>query len=114
MFMGMNPVMLRIGTTACILLIAFLFIFFFLQNLDVFIEHRLLFRLRGPGQRFLHYLANYLTDKPVTLPWVHAIGEWAVVLFLRSPALVLVYSATNDARVMPIYPLDATSAIYLQ
>ena len=114
MFLGMQPDMLRIGTTACILLIVFLFIFFFRQNLDVFIEHRLLFRLRGPAQRFLHYLANYLTDKPVTLPWFHAIGEWAVVLFMRSPALVLMYSATNDSLVMPSYPLEPTSAIYFK
>src|ERR1700731_1580553 len=114
MFLGMQPDMLRIGTTACILLIVFLFIFFFRQNLDVFIEHRLLFRLRGPAQRFLHYLANYLTDKPVRLPWFHAIGEWAVVLFLRSPALVLMYSATNDSLVMPSYPLEPTSAYFFK
>jgi hypothetical protein len=113
-FLGMQPDMLRIGTTSCILLVVFLFIFFFRQNLDVFIEHRLLSGLRGPAQRFLHHLANFLTDKPVTLPWFHAIGEWAVVLFMRSPALVLMYSATNDSLVMPSYPLQPTSAIYFK
>jgi hypothetical protein len=112
--LGMQPDMLRIGTTSCILLMSFLVIFFLRQHIDVFIEHRLLLRLRGPAQRFLHHLADFLTDKPVRLRWFHAIGEWAVVLFLRSPALVLMYSATNDSLVMPSYPLEPTSAIYFK
>lgn len=114
MFLGMQPDMLRIATVSCLLLIAFLVIFFFRQNVDVFIEHRLLSGLRGPVQRFLHHLANFLTDKPVRLPWFHAIGEWAVVMFIRSPALVLMYSATNDSLVMPSYPLEPTSATYFK
>jgi uncharacterized membrane protein YphA (DoxX/SURF4 family) len=114
MFLGMQPDMLRIATVSCVLLIAFLVIFFFRQNLDVFIEHRLLSVVRGPVQRFLHHLANFLTDKPVRLSWFHAIGEWAVVMFIRSPALVLMYSATNDSLVMPSYPLEPTSATYFK
>lgn len=114
MFLGMQPDMFRIGTTSCILLVIFLFIYFFRQELDVFVEHRLLSRLRGSAQRYLHEFANYITDKPVRLPWFHTIGEWAVVLFLRSPALVLMYSATNDSLVMPSYPLQPTSAIYFK
>jgi len=46
------------------------------------------------------------------LPWFKTVSEWAVVLFIRSPALVLMYSATNDSLVMPSYPLEPTSAIY--
>jgi len=114
MILGMQPDMFRIGTTSCILLVVFLFIYFFRQELDVFVEHGLLSRLRGSGQRYLHEFANYITDKPVRLPWFHTIGEWAVVLFLRSPALVLMYSATNDSLVMPSYPLQPTSAIYFK
>jgi len=112
--LGMQPDMFRIGTISCILLMVFLIIFFFRQNLDVFIEHRVLSGLRGRSQRFLHHVANFLTDKPVRLRWFHAIGEWAVILFLRSPALVLMYSATNDSLVMPSYPLEPTSAIYFK
>ncbi len=113
-FLGINPDMFRIATTSCVLLAVFLVIFFFRQNLDVFIEHRLLSRLRGPAQRFVHHLADFLTDKPVRLKWFHTIGEWAVVLFMRSPALVLMYSATNDSLVMPSYPLQPSSAIYFK
>jgi uncharacterized membrane protein YphA (DoxX/SURF4 family) len=50
----------------------------------------------------------------VRLRWFHAIGEWAVVLFMRSPALVLMYSATNDSLVMPSYPLEPSSAVYFK
>src|SRR5438105_13600683 len=50
----------------------------------------------------------------MNLRWFHTVGEWAVVFFLRSPALVLMYSATNDSMVMPSYPLEPTSAIYFK
>jgi len=113
-FLGIQPDMFRIATTSCVLLFIFLVIFFFRQNLDVFVEHRVLSFLRGPTQRFLHHVANYLTDKPMNLRWFHTVGEWAVVFFLRSPALVLMYSATNDSMVMPSYPLEPTSAIYFK
>lgn len=113
-FLGIHPDMFKIATISCIVLTLFLVIFFFRLNIDAWVEHRLLAGLRGRAQRGLHHLANYLTDKPVRLPWFHAIGEWAVILFLRSPALVLMYSATNDSLVMPSYPLEPTSAIYFK
>lgn len=113
-FLGIHPDMFRIATISCIVLAAFLVIFFFRLNIDDWVEHKLLSGLRGKTQRGLHHLANYLTDKPVRLGWFHAIGEWSVILFLRSPALVLMYSATNDSLVMPSYPLEPTSAIYFK
>jgi hypothetical protein len=103
-FLGIQPDMMRIATISFLVLTAFLVIFFFRQELDVFISHRVLTSLRGRAQRGLHYLAAFLTDEPVRLRWFHTVGEWAVVLFLRSPALVLMYSATNDSLVMPSYP----------
>src|SRR5919201_397396 len=66
-FLGMQPDMLRIGTTSCLLLTVFLILFFFRQSLDGVIEHRLLFALRGASQRFLHHVANFLMDQPVRL-----------------------------------------------
>ncbi len=113
-FLGINPNMLAIATVSAIVLTAFLAIFFLRQNLDVFVEHRVLRRLHGPAQRFVHHVANFLMDQPVRLRWFHVIGEWAVILFLRSPALVLMFSATNDALVMPSYPLEPSSAIYFK
>ena len=113
-FLGIQPDMFRIATVACAVLTAFLIIFFFRQSLDLFVEHRLLAAVHGSAQRFLHNLANFLTDKPVRSGWFHAVGEWAVILFLRSPALVLMYSATNDSLVMPSYPLEPTSALYFK
>jgi hypothetical protein len=113
-FLGIQPDMFRIATNSCVLLIVFLIIFFFRENIGMFLEHRVLSSLRGAPQRFLNHLANFLTDKPVRLKWFHAIGEWAVILFVRSPALVLMYSATNDSLVMPSYPLEPTSALYFK
>jgi uncharacterized membrane protein YphA (DoxX/SURF4 family) len=113
-FLGMQPDMLHIGTICFLLLTVFLIIFFFRRDLDIFLQHRVLAGLRGPAQRGLHHFANFLTDEPVRLRWFHAVGEWAVVLFLRSPALVLMYSATNDSLVMPSYPLEPTSANFFK
>src|SRR5260370_1792575 len=112
--LGMQPDMMHIATVCFLVLLAFRISFFFRRDLDVFIQHRVLAGLRGPAQRGLNHLANFLTDEPVRLRWFHAVGEWAVVLFLRSPALVLMYSATNDSLVMPSYPLEPTSATFFK
>lgn len=113
-FLGMQPDMMRIATICFAVLLAFLIIFFFRRDIDIYVQHRVLTSLRGPVQRGLNHFANFLTDEPVRLRWFHAIGEWAVVLFLRSPALVLMYSATNDSLVMPSYPLEPTSANFFK
>jgi hypothetical protein len=42
--------------------------------------------------------------------WFKKLGQWVVILFLRCPALVLMYSATADSLVMPSYPLEPTTA----
>jgi len=110
MFLGMQPDMFKIGMSTCGVLFAFLIIFFFRQNIDMFIEHRLVTGLRGRWQEYLNHLANFLTDKPVRLKWFHKVGEWAVVFFMRTPALVLMYAASNDSLIMPSYPLEPTSA----
>src|SRR5262250_78410 len=78
-FLGMQPDMLHIGTISFLLLTAFLIIFFFRRDLDIFVEHRVLASLRGAVQRALHHFANFLTDEPVRLRWFNAVGEWAVV-----------------------------------
>ena len=38
------------------------------------------------------------------------LGEWAVIMLLRSPGLVLMYSAAIDSLVIPSFPLDPGSA----
>ncbi len=113
-FLGIEPNMLRIATVVFVVLAACLAIWFFRQRLDVFVEHRLLGRLGGAPKRALHHLASFVMDKPVRLRAFRALEEWAVLLFLRSPALVLMYSATNDSLVMPSYPLEPSSAIYFK
>src|SRR6202030_3214618 len=87
---------------------------FLRESLDEFLRYRILSPLRGGVQRGVHTLACFITDKPVRTKWFYTLGEWSVVMFLRSPALVLMYSATNDSLVMPSYPLEPTSAIYFK
>ncbi len=108
---GMDPNMIQIGLLTSLVLAAFFVFFFLREGLDEFIRYKVLAPLRGGAQRFVHNLACFVMDKPVRSKWFYAVGEWSVIMFLRSPALVLMYSATNDSLVMPSYPLEPTSAV---
>lgn len=111
---GMDPNMIQIGLLVCLVLAAFFVFYFLREGLDEIIRYRVLAPLRGKGQRFAHNLACFIMDKPVRSKWFYTAGEWAVIMFLRSPALVLMYSATNDSLVMPSYPLEPTSAVFFK
>jgi len=113
-FLGMNPNMTHIGLFVTGLLAVLLMIWFLRESLDEVIRYGVLYRLRGFPQRLLHNLACFIMDKPVRLGWFYALGEWSVILFMRAPALVLMYSATNDSLVMPSYPLEPASAVYFK
>ncbi len=105
-----NPDMSRIGVNVAIVLIAFLVIWMFRFLLQEFEEERILGGFGGATQRAGHTVACFLTDRPVRHKLFHVLGEWAVIMFLRSPGLVLMYSATTDSLVMPSFPLDPASA----
>jgi uncharacterized membrane protein YphA (DoxX/SURF4 family) len=112
--MGMHPDMFHIGVLVTVLLAMLLALWFLRESLDHFVRYAVLSRLRGPVQRALHNLSAFITDKPVRVGWFYSLGEWSVILFLRAPALVLMYSATNDSLVMPSYPLEPSSAYYFK
>ena len=111
---GMHPDMFHIGALVTILLAVLLALWFLRESLDRVVRYKVLARLRGRVQRAVHDLAAFLTDKPVRVGWFYSLGEWSVILFLRAPALVLMYSATNDSLVMPSYPLEPSSAFYFK
>jgi uncharacterized membrane protein YphA (DoxX/SURF4 family) len=108
---GMDPNMIQIGLLVSLVLAAFFVFFFLREGLDEFLRYRILAPLRGKIQRFIHNLACFIMDKPVRSKVFYVVGEWSVIFFLRSPALVLMYSATNDSLVMPSYPLEPSSAV---
>jgi uncharacterized membrane protein YphA (DoxX/SURF4 family) len=112
--LGMNPNMLHIGILVTVLLAVLLAIWFLRESLDEIVRYKILARLRGGVQRTLHNLAAFITDKPVRVGWFYSLGEWSVIMFLRAPALVIMFSATNDSLVMPSYPLEPSSAIYFK
>lgn len=112
--LGMNPNMLHIGILVTVNLAVLMGIWFLRESLDEVVRYKVLSHLRGSFQRVLHNLAAFITDKPVRIGWFHSLGEWSVIMFLRAPALVLMYSATNDSLVMPSYPLEPSSAIYFK
>ena len=108
--LGLHPDMMLIALRVAGILGAFFAIWFLRRTLTEIVERSLLRRVGGQIQHWGHKLACFLTDRPVRGKLFHALGEWAVILFLRSPGLVLMYSATNDSLVMPSYPLDPASA----
>jgi uncharacterized membrane protein YphA (DoxX/SURF4 family) len=114
MLFGMDPSMIQVGLLVSLVLAAFLFIWFLREELDEFIRNKVLNRLGGWPQRALHNLACFIMDKPVRLASFYTFGEWSVIMFLRSPALVLMFAATNDALIMPSYPLEPSSAVYFK
>jgi len=111
---GMDPSMIQVGLAVSVVLAAFLVIWFLREELDEFIRNKVLSRLGGWPQRALHNLACFIMDKPVRLASFYTFGEWSVIMFLRSPALVLMFAATNDALIMPSYPLEPSSAVYFK
>jgi hypothetical protein len=111
---GMDANMIQVGLLVTLVLTGFFVAWFLRETLDEFIRYRILGPLRGGLQRLAHNLACFVMDKPVRSKWFYAVGEWSVIVFLRSPALVLMYAATNDSLVMPSYPLEPSSAIYFK
>ncbi len=112
-FLGMHPSMLRVGINAFLVFASFLVIWFFRQPLDEAIE-RLVAPAGGRVQRGVHELACFVTDRPVRNRIFHTAGEWAVIMFLRVPGLVLMYSASNNSLVMPSYPLDPKTEFFFK
>jgi uncharacterized membrane protein YphA (DoxX/SURF4 family) len=108
---GMDPNMIQVGLLTCVVLAAFFVFFFLREGLDEILRYKVLASMRGKAQRFVHNLSCFIMDKPVRSKVFYTLGEWSVIMFLRSPALVLMYSATNDSLVMPSYPLEPTSAV---
>jgi hypothetical protein len=102
--------MSRIGINVTFVLLAFLVIWMFRFLLQELVEERILGRFGGTTQRVGHSIACFLTDSPVRQKLFHLAGEWAVIMLLRSPGLVLMYSATTDSLVMPSFTLDPGSA----
>jgi uncharacterized membrane protein YphA (DoxX/SURF4 family) len=112
-FLGMHPSMLRVGVNATVVLAAFCVLWFVRRSIDEAIERL----VSGAGRRVqhaVHEIVCFVTDRPVRSRGFHAIGEWAVVMFLRVPGLVLIYSAANNSLIMPSYPLDPKTEFFFQ
>ena len=105
--------MLRVGVNATVIFATFIVLWFVRQ------AHRRGHRAhrrgrRGRVQRAVHEVTCFATDRPVHNKVFHAVGEWVVVMFLRVPGLVLMYSAANNSLVMPSYPLDPKTEFFFK
>src|SRR5206468_12500406 len=101
-----------IALRVCLVMVAVLFLWFRRRAIEAFVERRL-----PPGAKGRHDLIRlglrFVTDQPLASRCFERIGEWAVILFLRCPGLVLMYAASNSSLVMPTYPLaEPTKALF--
>jgi hypothetical protein len=114
-FTYMNPDMLNIGLRVTGLMALMLFIWFLRQHpLDDFIEYKVLGSLQGKAKEWVHNIAAFVMDKPIDNPTFTLLSRWLVVLFLRCPALVLMFAASNKSLVMPSYPLEPSTTKFFQ
>ncbi len=107
---GIHPDTWQIAAKVFVIMVVAVFIWFVRQPIEEFLLYRVANRFGGRVQKATHAVTSFLTDKPIQAGWFRSARELAVAFFLRSAALVLMYSATNDALVMPSYPLDPSTA----
>lgn len=105
-FQTLNSDMLNIGLRGVVVIAILMVLWFLRRPLNDLIEPILLRNLPGRSRKLIRLLGCFVMDKPVEHPWFKAVGEWAVVFFLRCLALVIIFSATRQALVLPSYPLD--------
>jgi hypothetical protein len=112
-FLGMQPSMVRIGVNAVLIFAVFIILWFVRRSIDEAIERSVSWT-GSRVQHGVHEVVCFLTDRPVRSRAFHAASEWAVVMFLRVPGLVLMYSAANNSLVMPSYPLDPKTEFFFK
>ncbi len=113
-FKHLNGDMLNIATRVMVMMAAMLFVWFMREPVYNFIIDRIFPRVSLQLQDYVEYAAAFVFDKPVRAPKFTALSKWVVVFFLRCPALVLMFSAANNALVMPSYPLEPKTRFLFQ
>ena len=112
-FFHVDHNVLSIAVRVFLVMVAVLFLWFRRHAIEAFVETKLRARAKDRRHRLIHFGLRFLTDEPVAVRWFERIGEWAVILFLRCPGLVLMYAASNSSLVMPTYPLaEPTKALF--
>ena len=111
---GIHPDTWMITARVFVIICFAVFIWFVRQPIEEFLLRRVAARGGARVQRAVHAVTTFLTDKPVRANWFKSVREVVVAFFLRSPALVLMFSATNDSLVMPSFPLDPSTAEFFK
>lgn len=113
-FASLNPDMLNIALRVIANMAVMLIIWFLRDPIYDFIMDRIFPRVGLRLQDYVEYIAAFIFDKPVRAPLFMSLSQWVVVLFLRCPALVLMFAAANNSLVMPSYPLEPSTRFLFQ
>jgi uncharacterized membrane protein YphA (DoxX/SURF4 family) len=108
-FQSLNPDMLTITLRGAFVMGMLMALWLLRQPLATYVEQTLLRHLPGRPKQLLRLLVAFLLDQPVAHPWFSAAGEWTRIFCLRCLALVLIFSASRQALVIPSYPLDPST-----
>ncbi len=112
-FFHVDHNVVSIAVRVCLAMAAVLFLWFRRHAIEAFIETKLRAGATGRRADLIRFGLRFVTDQPMAARWFERIGEWAVILFLRCPGLVLMYAASNSSLVMPTYPLaEPTKALF--
>src|SRR2546426_559316 len=112
-FFHVDHNVVSIAVRVCLAMVAVLFLWFRRHAIEALIETKLRAGATGRRADLIRFGLRFVTDQPVAARWFERIGEWAVILFLRCPGLVLMYAAANSSLVMPTYPLtEPTKALF--
>ena len=111
-FHGLDPNLLSISLRVYVAMALLLFLWLAREP----IAHWLLGGAMPDGRRhrWLRAVYAFFADKPLEGAAFVRMGDWAYGFLMRSPALVLMYSAANYALIMPSFPLERSTAAVFQ
>lgn len=111
-YVGYN--MLNIATRVAFIMACMMTIWFMREPLYAFFDRKI-FKFLPQGLRdLIQFGANFAMDKPIKHPWFTTLNQWITILFLRCPALVLMFAAANKSLVMTSYPLEPSTTAFFQ
>ena len=113
-FTYLNYNMLNVATRVALIMGAMMTGWFMREPIYDFIMTKIMKKMPSPVKDLFQFGAQFAMDKPIKHPWFTTLNQWIVILFLRCPALVLMFAAANKSLVMTSYPLEPSTTAFFQ
>ena len=113
-FTYINYNMLNVASRVAFIMGAMMTGWFMREPVYDFIMRHIMKKMPPPIKDLFVFGAAFAMDKPIKHPWFTTLNQWIVILFLRCPALVLMFAAANKSLVMTSYPLEPSTTAFFQ